>query len=54
MDLRNRKESRRKKEEEEVIGQIKDNPKAFYSYTKRKSVIRTKIGSLIVNGLTIS
>ena len=54
LELRSKKEASRRKEEDEVIEQIKVNPKVFYSYARRKTGIRTKIGPLLVNGQTIS
>ena len=51
-ELRNRKEAKRKREVEEVIGKIRVNHKAFYTYARRKTVIRTKIGPLVVKGQT--
>ena len=36
-----------------MIEQIKVNPKAFYSYTRRKLVIRTKVVPLLVDGVTV-
>ena len=54
LELRSKKEASRRKEEDEVIEQIKVNPMVFYSYARRKTVIRSKIGPLLVNGQTIS
>ena len=54
LELRGRKEASRRKEEESVIEQIKVNPKVFYSYARRKTVIRSKIGPLLVKGQTVS
>ena len=51
-ELRSKKEASRRKEEDEVIEQIKVNPKVFYSYARRKTVIRAKIGPLLVIGQT--
>ena len=52
--MRSKKEASRRKEEDEVIKHIKTNQKVFYSYARRKTVIRTKIGPLLVKGQTIS
>ena len=54
LELRNKKEASRRKEEDEVIEQIKVNPNVFYSYARRKTVIRSKIGPLLIKGQTIS
>ena len=47
------KENKRKKEEEVIIDEIKVNPKAFYCYAKRKSVIKSKIGPFLINRKTV-
>ena len=44
------KEKRRKLEEDKVIDDIKVNPKAFYKFAKKKSVIKSNIGPFLVNG----
>ena len=54
LEIRSSKDAYRKKEEKEVIEQIKVNPKAFYSYARKKSVIRSKVGPLLVNGTLVS
>ena len=39
-------DSRRKKQEDQALKQIKSNPRAFYSYAKRFSKLNTGIGPL--------
>ena len=40
----------KKKEEKEVIAALKDNPKYFYSYAKKKSSTKCRIGPLHETG----
>ena len=54
LEIRDSKEAHRKKEEMKVIDQIKVCPKAFYTYARKKAVIRSKIGPLMIDGVLVS
>jgi hypothetical protein len=41
-------------QEKRAIEKIKTNPKYFYSYAKRKSKLKAKVGPFIINGKTIT
>ena len=48
------KEDKRRNEEYNVIDKIKQNPKVFYNYARKKSVIRSSVGPFCgKNGETI-
>ena len=51
--IRDNKEKSRRMLEKRAIDEIKQNPKAFYCYPKKKSVIKTKIGPFFINGEAI-
>ena len=52
--IKESKEKVRLNEEQKAIEEIKTNPKAFYKFAKKKSVIKTKVGPFVINGETIS
>ena len=51
--IKTSKESKRLKEEQYVIEEIKKDPKVFYRYARKKSVIRSKIGPFLIDKKTV-
>ena len=43
----------RDRNEDEVIGRIKDNPKFFYKYARENSIVKSPIGPLIKDNGTL-
>ena len=52
-EIMNSKEKVRKKEEDKAIAEIKINPKSFYRFAKKKSVVRSKIGPFLIDGVSV-
>ena len=47
MELQKLRKQNKYFEESKAVGSIQENPKYFFSYAKRKSKIKTKVGPLL-------